>query len=231
MWAGALHTPPLVIPSPPLCVIPPAFARTTVFIKHCLFFYTLFKYDMKSPRRQAQYDHKRLAILSAARRAIFRSGLDGARMREIAAEADYTPGALYAYYPSKDHLLVDLAGSALGMAARSVRTGGTIDEAGRQLHRYFRDNAQDFDLLMSVLRSDRQDIMDAEMARTFNGRLIAALAPIAELAIEEGATKQDANQRAVALASQVFGLLMLGNSGRLTALGFDGRNILDMSST
>ncbi len=190
----------------------------------------MFSYCLKSPRRQAQIDQKRLAILRAARRVISQSGLDGARMREIAAEADYTPGALYAYYPSKDHLLVDLAGSALGMAARSVRTGGTTDEAVRQLHRYFKDNAQDFDLLMSVLRSDRQDIMDAEIARTFNGRIITTLAPIAELAMEEGATKEDANQRAVALASQVFGLLMLENSGRLTALGFDGRSILDMAS-
>jgi len=182
------------------------------------------------PRRQAQYDHKRNAILAAARRVISRSGLDGAKMREIAAEAEYTPGALYAYYPSKDHLLVDLAGHALGLAARSIRAGAADNGAAgaiHQLHRYFRDNRQDFDLLLTTLRSDRADILDDEAARQLNGRFIAALSPIAEALIEDGASADHANQRAITMATQTFGVLMLENADRLSALGFDGRQLLE----
>jgi AcrR family transcriptional regulator len=185
---------------------------------------------MKSPRRQALYAHKRAAVLAAARRVISRHGLDGAKMREIAREADYTPGALYAYYPSKDRLLVDLAGHALGLAARRVRAGDSAADAAHQLHRYFRDNPADFDLLLSVLRSDRAEIFDGAAQRAFNGRLIAALAPIAEALIDEGLTPEEANLRAVAIAAQVLGVLMLENSGRLAALGIDGRNIIEAFS-
>jgi len=182
-----------------------------------------------SQRRQALHDHKRAAILGAARRVITRSGLDGAKMREIAREADYTPGALYAYYPSKDHLLVDLAGQALGLAARSIRAGADRDGAEgalQQLHRHFTDLPQDFDLLLTVLQSKLGDILDEETARTLNGRFIAALTPIAEALIADGASADHANKSAVARASQVLGVLMLENSGRLSALGFNGRNIL-----
>lgn len=184
---------------------------------------------MKIPRRQALYEHKRGAILAAARRLISLHGLDGARMRDIAAEAGYTPGALYAYYPSKDDLLVDLAGHALGLAARSVRAGAAADGASGavyQLHRYFRDNRQDFDLLLCVLRSDRAGALEDEAGRQFNGRLIAALAPLAEALIDDGASADHANQRAVAMAAQVMGVLMLENAGRLAALGFDGRKLI-----
>lgn len=177
---------------------------------------------LESPRRRSQHGHKRRAILEAARRVMARDDLDGMKMRTIAREADYTPGALYGYYPSKDHLCVDLSAQALGLAARAIRAGaeeGGVDGALDQLRRHFRARPEDLDLLAGVLRSDRAEFLTGEAGRTFNGRLIAALAPIAEAIAADGTPPETANRQALNLAARELGLLLLENSGRLAALG------------
>ncbi len=176
-----------------------------------------------SPRRRALSDHKRAGILDAARRVIARDGLDSATMRAIAKEADYTPGALYAYYPSKDHLLVELAGKALGFAARNVRAGaaqGGSTGALAQFSAYFRAKPEDLDLLLTVFQSSRAQVITGELERTFTGQLIAALAPISTALVDEGLPPDEANAEALDSAAQAMGLLMLENAGRLRALGF-----------
>ncbi|MFY0116404.1 helix-turn-helix domain-containing protein, partial [Acinetobacter baumannii] len=53
-------------------------------------------------RRQAVSDMKRGLILEAARRVFVAEGLEGASLRAIAAEAGYTPAALYFHFDSKE---------------------------------------------------------------------------------------------------------------------------------
>ena len=52
--------------------------------------------------RYAATDAKREGIVSAARAVFEREGLDGASLRAIAAEARYTPAALYLHIDSKE---------------------------------------------------------------------------------------------------------------------------------
>ena len=116
------------------------------------------------------------------------NGIEGATVRAIAKEAGYTPGALYAYYSNKDDILADLLCRSLGQAARAVRHHV---EAGDQhtLHptelatafgAYYRQETGEFDLLLTVLQSQRARNLSPDIARTLNGRLIAALSPIAD---------------------------------------------------
>lgn len=50
-------------------------------------------------------DQRRLELAEAAARVIARSGIDGASMREIAAEAGWTTGTLVHYFANKHELL------------------------------------------------------------------------------------------------------------------------------
>lgn len=54
---------------------------------------------------QAHIDARRESIRDAAVRLFVRKGIEGARMEEIAAEAGLSAGAIYRYFPSKEHLL------------------------------------------------------------------------------------------------------------------------------
>lgn len=51
------------------------------------------------------HDQRRLELVAATWRIIARDGIEGATMREIAAEAGFANGALKPYFPTKDHLL------------------------------------------------------------------------------------------------------------------------------
>ena len=50
-------------------------------------------------------DQRRGELAEAAARVIARSGIDGASMREVAAEAGWTTGALVHYFANKQELL------------------------------------------------------------------------------------------------------------------------------
>lgn len=54
---------------------------------------------------RAHTEARREAIRDAAFRLFVRKGVEDARMEEIAAEAGLSAGAIYRYYPSKQHLL------------------------------------------------------------------------------------------------------------------------------
>ena len=84
-------------------------------------------------RRRARVDRTRADLLAAAARVFAAQGYEGASVGDIAAEAGYTKGALYAHFGSKSDLFVALARERLdcdrptGPAAGSA-TGDLADE-------------------------------------------------------------------------------------------------------
>src|SRR5499433_4057578 len=59
-----------------------------------------------SERVQRKNEARRLAILRAAARVFRRLGVSATGMREIADEADLSPGNLYYYFAGKDEILL-----------------------------------------------------------------------------------------------------------------------------
>jgi AcrR family transcriptional regulator len=185
-------------------------------------------------RQQSVRAFKKSVILDSAQRVLERDGIEGATVRAIAKEAGYTPGALYAYYSNKDDILADLLCRSLGQAARAVRHHV---EAGDQhtLHptelatafgAYYRQETGEFDLLLTVLQSQRARNLSPDIARTLNGRLIAALSPIADALEATGRwERQPASEATMQAAALGLGILVLENSGRLSALGMDGPSL------
>jgi AcrR family transcriptional regulator len=60
-------------------------------------------------RRQARVDRTRADLIAAAGRVFADRGFEGASVGDIAAEAGYTKGALYAHFGSKGDLFIALA--------------------------------------------------------------------------------------------------------------------------
>ena len=186
-------------------------------------------------RQQSVRAFKKSVILDAAQRVLDRKGIEGATVRAIAKEAGYTPGALYAYYVDKDDILAELLCKSLGRAARAVRhlievssgsPPGAADLAAT-FTAYYRQEPAEFDLFLTVLQSRRIGNLSSETSRSLNGRLIAALSPIAESLEASGRwDSQPASEATLQAAGMGLGILLLENSNRLSALGMDGATLL-----
>ncbi|MFT3712247.1 MAG: TetR/AcrR family transcriptional regulator [Archangium sp.] len=68
---------------------------------------------IKTTPRARRRDANTSRILEAAMELVAEGGLDTLSMGRLAEAVDYTPGALYRYFPSKDALLAGLVGQVL----------------------------------------------------------------------------------------------------------------------
>lgn len=76
----------------------------------------------ESSTRERRNRRMRQRILETARGIVLESGVDGLSLREVARRLDYSPGALYTYFPDKDALI-------------DAMTAGVFEELGGYFER------------------------------------------------------------------------------------------------
>jgi AcrR family transcriptional regulator len=81
--------------------------------------------EAPSERVQRRNEARRLEILRAAARVFRRLGLSATGMREIAEEADLSPGNLYYYFSGKDEILLFCQERTLQRLIAAVEKEGT----------------------------------------------------------------------------------------------------------
>jgi AcrR family transcriptional regulator len=176
-------------------------------------------------------DFKRQRILEAAKRVFHARGLEGAAMRAIAAEAGYTAGALYSYYAAKEHIYADILADSLAALARAIREAaasagdprGRVRAAAGAFYDYYRASPRELDLSFYLYQGIGPRGLSPALDRQLNGRLIAALRPIAEaIAALGGLGAAAAGTETVAAACHMSGVLLLERSGRLKVLDQSG---------
>lgn len=76
--------------------------------------------EASSPRVQRKRAERRERIVEAALEAIAESGPADFSLNQLARDLDYTPGALYWYFPSKEALVVEVQCRAFTALARLI---------------------------------------------------------------------------------------------------------------
>ncbi len=101
-------------------------------------------------RRERRHRETRDDILVAAREVLLERGASDLSLREIARRADFSPGALYKYFDSKDEVIKALADRAMGALLQEfgkVPADLPPDERALQMGlaylAFARDNAED----------------------------------------------------------------------------------------
>ena len=82
------------------------------------------------------HDQRRLELVDATWRIIARMGIEGATMREIAAEAGFANGALKPYFPTKDHLITFAFGHVFNRTNQRI-ADSSADKTGLEALRAF----------------------------------------------------------------------------------------------
>ena len=143
--------------------------------------------DAKNRRQLALLDARRAMVLDAAREVFGRLGLERTSMREIAKQAGYTPGALYAFFANKAELLVSLMEDILVQllnAVAQVKPGKSLPEQlllarGSAWIAFFTARPRDLELTLHLLAGSSLRDMPPELAARLHPRLRDSLQPLA----------------------------------------------------
>ena len=185
--------------------------------------------EPKAPReRRHDANHRR--IVSIAMRMVEAGGLEALSINKLAEAADYTPGALYRYFASKDALLSELVGQCIGDVRLFLTTAETLlpERASpfahvfvlvRGYHAFARLRPERFALLAMTLAHPRVLLPKAEDAEPVMGVMVGALEPLARslgAAAEAGLLSEgDVAERTICLFALLQGVLQLHKQARL----------------
>lgn len=186
--------------------------------------------------RYAATDAKREGILAAAREVFEREGLDGASLRAIAAEAGYTPAALYFHFDSKEALYAEVLGRSIATLQEAVDAAvaaaetpaGHFRAAALAFFDFYAENPRDLDLGFYLFRGGmRPHGLGRERDRALNEALEATLAPIREAALTLGADGTQADLIMADAFAHASGVLLLAHTQRIRMFGASARMLME----
>jgi AcrR family transcriptional regulator len=189
----------------------------------------------KRGRARAVQELKRGLILDAARKVFEVEGLDGASLRAIAAEAGYTPAALYFHFDSKEAIYAEVLRASLacltdavGRAVdRSKNPGERLRAASMAFFEFYVENPRDLDLGFYLFRGGMKPKgLGRERNNALNAGLAAALRPITDAALALNATRGEANLLTVDAFAHASGLLLLVHTGRIRMFGASASELM-----
>ncbi|CCE05619.1 Transcriptional regulator, TetR family [Bradyrhizobium sp. STM 3843] len=192
--------------------------------------------EKRQSRREAVSGHKRELILDAAKQIFAEEGLEGASLRAIAVRAGYTPAALYFHFESKEAIyaevlkrsLASLGGAVDQAVDRAKSPAQRLKAAAMSFFRFYAENPRDLDLGFYLFRGGMKPAgLGHERDETLNAALESALRPIAEAAVDLGASRQKANLLMVDCFAHATGLLLLLHTGRIRMFSASAPDLME----
>lgn len=184
--------------------------------------------ERKTPRAR-RHDANLQRILDAATQLVAESGLDALSMGKLAEAVDYTPGALYRYFGSKDALLSQLVAKILeDVGALLARAERLLPPGAPPLARVFalvqgyrtfaRLSPHRFGLLAMTMAEPRVLLREPEHAEPVVRVMIGAMQRLADAlgaATEAGLLSPgEIHERTICLFAMLQGLLQLQKQSR-----------------
>lgn len=194
-----------------------------------------------SARIQRKRLKKQALIVDTAMRLLAEGGLGHVTVGRLAAELDYTPGALYRYFPSMEVLLshmqqraITSLGARIEQAMAKIKAGDGMElERLRVIARCYLDTespaAREEVGLIGQMLASPTILIGADLAQQSAptlGLLLIRVEGIISKAQEKGAISPDsARERAVELWAALQGALSLGKLQRFDAALFSSQRI------
>ena len=185
--------------------------------------------------RRGGRDVRRGLILEAARKVFEAEGLDGASLRAIAAEAGYTPPALYFHFDSKEAIYAQvLQASLAGLSEVVTQAVAPARDPAERLRRaslaffdFYAENPRDLDLGFYLFRGGMKPKgLGRERDEALNGALAAALRPITDAAEALGASREEAGILTVDVFAHAAGLLLLAHTSPIRMFGLSAPDLM-----
>lgn len=189
----------------------------------------------RADRLDTVAEAKRKIILDAALRVFADKGLHETNVRAIAKEAGYTPGAIYGYFPSKEHIyaaalresLTRLQNATESAAAAADSARERFVAAGIAFFDFYNANPRDLDMGFYLFGGGIQPRgLSEELNRELNASLLATLEPARLATIELGASETEASGLTADMFAHASGLLLLAHTKRIELFHLDARQLM-----
>ena len=183
--------------------------------------------NQREERRRKLADVRQELVLDAARSVFFELGMEKTSIREIAKRAGYTPGALYSYFPSKEHIYGALLGESLERLnaqvqqdiAKAKTAADQLKAAATAFFEFYRLNSHDLDLGFYLFQGMAPRGLTPELDARLNTRLRDALTPCQSALHAMGMSQAAATREVTALFAHIVGLLVMSHTGRIRMFG------------
>lgn len=181
----------------------------------------------RDERRRKLADVRQELVLNAARSVFFELGIEKTSIREIARRAGYTPGALYSYFPSKEHIYGALLGESLERLnaqvqqalAQAPHAADRLRAAATAFFEFYRANSHDLDLGFYLFQGMAPRGLTPDLNARLNTRLRDALLPCQTALQAMGLSEAQATAEVTALFAHIVGLLVMSHTGRIRMFG------------
>jgi AcrR family transcriptional regulator len=182
-------------------------------------------------RRRTEMDTRRRFIIDAARRLIASGGIEGITMDEIAAAAGYTRRTMYAYFRSRDEILMRIFTEDLrarwNMQQAAIESAGTgldkIDVWGRSFYAHAKENPHSLRLQLywDFRGVDRKRVGKETFAdfESINEEMAGGLRAIFELATAEGSLRPGLRTD-LCISQYIYSLRAILNRATSTSYSF-----------
>ncbi len=131
-------------------------------------------------RRARKKQRNRTRILDAARQLFQAQGYEATTVDEIAAAADFSRGTVFNYFPSKDHLLYEIAAGELETLTRMVAEGmddvpSAVEKIRRVMRLFVADTVPFLQITRRVLLETLMHPVDIPSPVVYLERILAGL--------------------------------------------------------
>jgi AcrR family transcriptional regulator len=178
--------------------------------------------DQKNRRHNAVVEMRRALVLEAVKAVAEKSGIEKASIREIAKQAGYTPGALYAYFATKD----DMFGELLKQLLRNLELTIPLAKPARNYSdplewmaiswmSHWSQRPGDLKLLMYFLAGGGKGKLSPESENEIHRALRSTLDPVIQTLAESGVPFDALETERETILAYALGLLAIQNHNLL----------------
>ena len=185
-------------------------------------------------RQEMERQERRERILNAARNVFFKKGYLGATVRDIALEAELSPGLIYHYYDNKDALYGAICEEAFLLLLKTLqdaaKADGTVLErvnaVGRAYVDYYIQNPEYFDIISFRELGFKKVGLPNDILNRLDDLSKRSLTVVKDLAVQgmdEGSIGpvEDPWEMTLAMWAGIEGVIFIHKRGYLETLGLE----------
>ncbi len=191
-------------------------------------------------RKENEKQERRERILSAAKSVFLKKGYLGATMRDIALQAELSPGLIYHYFDNKDHVYGQICEEAFHILLsilRKTESAGKpplmkMELIARAYLRFYLEYPEYFEIISFKELGFKQVGLRGEIVERLNRLSLEAINLLHEIVVEGIADQSLVPQRdtwatTLSLWAAIEGIIFIHKRGYMEMFGLDIRQQLE----